>query len=64
MLQVVRMTDGTRLTVPGIIPKLSLTPGAQWRNAPTLGQDTASVMREVGLTDAQIEALQLRGVIA
>jgi formyl-CoA transferase len=50
--------------VPGIVPKLSLTPGGQWRNAPALGQDTASVMREVGLTDAQIDALRQRGVIA
>jgi len=63
MLQTVEMADGTRLTVPGIIPKLSLTPGGQRRNAPALGQDTASVMREVGLTEEQISALRARGVV-
>jgi formyl-CoA transferase len=64
MLQQVRMNDGTELAVPGIVPKLSLTPGGQWRNAPTLGQDTDTVMREIGLSEAQINALRQRGVIA
>jgi formyl-CoA transferase len=63
MLQQVAMDDGTRLMVPGIVPKLSLTPGGQRRNAPVLGQDTDSVLREVGLTDAQIDALRARGVL-
>jgi formyl-CoA transferase len=40
--------------VPGIVPKLSLTPGSHRRNAPTLGQDTDAVLREVGLTDEQV----------
>ena len=37
-LQQVELPDGDTLTVPGIIPKLSRTPGAQHRNAPLLGQ--------------------------
>jgi len=64
MLQTMVMDDGTPLTVPGIIPKLSLTPGSQHRNAPTLGQDTDAVMREIGLTSEQMQALRERGVIA
>ncbi|HAL38658.1 MAG TPA: formyl-CoA transferase [Polaromonas sp.] len=64
MLQEVRMEDGTRLAVPGFVPKLSATPGSHRRNAPTLGQDTDAVLREVGLTDAQISALRQRGVVA
>ena len=63
MLQEVTMTDGTRLTVPGIVPKLSATPGGHRRNAPTLGQDSTAVLREVGLTDAQIAALRERGIV-
>jgi formyl-CoA transferase len=63
MLQQVAMDDGTQLSVPGIVPKLSLTPGGQRRNAPALGQDTQAVLREVGLTDEQISALRARGVI-
>jgi formyl-CoA transferase len=44
------MDDGSALAVPGIVPKLSLTPGSHRRNAPTLGQDTDAVLREMGLT--------------
>ncbi|MGE0331543.1 MAG: CaiB/BaiF CoA transferase family protein [Ramlibacter sp.] len=64
MLQTVRMDDGTQLAVPGIVPKLSLTPGAHRRNAPALGQDTEAVLREVGLSEAQIAALRERGIVA
>ena len=63
MLQQVQMDDGTRLTVPGIVPKLSATPGSHRRNAPTLGQDTGEVLRELGLTDMQITALRERGIV-
>jgi formyl-CoA transferase len=49
--------------VPGIVPKLSRTPGGQQRNAPALGQDTDAVLREVGLSEEQIAALKSRGVV-
>ncbi len=32
-------------------------------NAPVVGQDTDAVLREVGLTEAQIGALRQRGVV-
>ncbi|MDP2820441.1 MAG: CaiB/BaiF CoA-transferase family protein [Polaromonas sp.] len=63
MLQTVQMDDGSELAVPGFVPKLSATPGSQRRNAPALGQDTDAVLREVGLTEAQIGALRQRGVV-
>ena len=63
MLQQVQMDDGSRLTVPGIVPKLSVTPGSHRRNAPTLGQDTGEVLREIGLSNAQIAALRERGIV-
>jgi len=44
MLQEVTMGDGSRLLVPGIVPKLSRTPGGHRRNAPSLGQDTDAVL--------------------
>jgi formyl-CoA transferase len=44
MLQTVTLADGTALAVPGIVPKLSRTPGGHRRNAPTLGQDTEDVL--------------------
>ncbi|WP_427913635.1 CaiB/BaiF CoA transferase family protein [Ramlibacter sp. MMS24-I3-19] len=64
MLEEVRMDDGSKLLVPGIVPKLSLTPGGHRRNAPALGQDTDAVLREVGLTEVQIQALKDRGVVS
>lgn len=64
MLQEVAMADGTRIAVPGIVPKLSRTPGGQRRNAPALGQDTDEVLREAGLTAEQIATLRAKGVVA
>ena len=62
MLQTIQMDDGTTLAVPGIVPKLSVTPGHHHRNAPALGQDTQAVLQELGLTPAQIQALLDRGI--
>jgi formyl-CoA transferase len=64
MIQQVQMDDGTSLAVPGIIPKLSRTPGSHRRNAPTIGQDTDAVLNEIGLTAAQIQALKDKGIVA
>jgi formyl-CoA transferase len=64
MIDEVQMDDGTRLAVPGIVPKLSRTPGGHRRNAPALGQDTDAVLREIGLSPAQIAALRDRGIVS
>jgi formyl-CoA transferase len=64
MLQSVKLEDGSALTVPGIVPKLSHTPGALRRNAPALGQDTDAVLQEMGLSAQQIEALKAKGIVA
>ena len=45
MLDTVTLSDGTALAVPGIVPKLSRTPGQHRRAAPDLGQDTDEVLR-------------------
>lgn len=63
MLQEMRLEDGSPLLVPGIVPKLSATPGGQHRNAPSLGQDTDDVLKELGLTPEQIAALKARGIV-
>jgi formyl-CoA transferase len=64
MLEEIRTDDGDTLTVPGIVPKLSATPGSHRRNAPALGQDTDDVLRELGLTPEQIDGLRHRGIVA
>ncbi len=64
MLDSLQMADGTMLAVPGIVPKLSATPGTHRRNAPTLGQDTDAVLRELGLTPGQIQGLKDKGIVS
>lgn len=64
MLDEVRMDDGSILAVPGIVPKLSRTPGGHRRNAPQVGQDTDAVLREMGLSAGQIQALKDKGIVA
>ncbi len=44
MIQQISTADGLQLEVPGIVPKLSLTPGAITRLAPSLGQDNEAVL--------------------
>lgn len=63
MLQEIRMADGSSVTVPGFVPKLSLTPGSHRRNAPGLGEDSDAILREIGLTAEQILALKERGIV-
>jgi formyl-CoA transferase len=64
MLQQVDMEDGSSLAVPGVVPKLSATPGSHRRNAPRLGQDTDEVLRELGLTAEQVAGLKARGIVS
>ena len=64
MLAEVQMKDGTRLKVPGMVPKLSRTPGTHRRNAPHLGQDTDAVLTELGISSEQIQAMRQRGIVA
>jgi len=63
MLLPTRLDDGSEVLLPGFVPKLSATPAGHRRNAPALGADTDAVLREVGLSEAQIVALRERGVV-
>ncbi|MFX1766626.1 CaiB/BaiF CoA-transferase family protein [Paraburkholderia sp. A1RI-2L] len=56
--------DGYEVDVPGIVPKLMGTPGSVRSSAPRLGDDTESILREIGLAESQIAALREKGVIA
>ncbi len=64
MLDKVQLDDGSELAIPGIVPKLSRTPGTHRRNAPlAVGQDSDAVLAEIGLTGEQIKALRERGLV-
>ncbi len=62
MIDSVTSAEGLRVEVPGIVPKLSATPGAIRRRAPTLGEDTEAVLREIGVSPEQLAALRERGL--
>ncbi|MEN9899071.1 MAG: hypothetical protein RLZZ152_115 [Pseudomonadota bacterium] len=63
MLAEVSMSDGSLLKVPGMVPKLSRTPGQHRRNAPSLGQDTDAVLLDLGITADQIIEMRKRGIV-
>jgi formyl-CoA transferase len=56
------MQDGSSLQVPGILPKLSRTPGSIKTLAPSIGQNTDEILQEIGLNHTQIASLKQRGV--
>jgi len=55
--------DGEPLKQPGVVPKLSATPGAIRRAAPGLGQHSDEVLREAGYAQAEIDALREKGIV-
>ena len=64
MIEAMPQADGSVLEVPGVVPKLSRTPGRIERAAPAVGQDTRAVLEGLGLTATQIEGLYAAGVVA
>jgi formyl-CoA transferase len=64
MLLMQQTRAGENIMVPGIVPKLSETPGSIRSSAPDLGEDTDSVLTELGLSTEQIRNLRDRKVIA
>ncbi|MBI2294306.1 MAG: CoA transferase [Betaproteobacteria bacterium] len=63
MLRTVQLNDGSKLKVPGVVPKLSATPGNFEGGGPDLGQHTESVLAAMGVDDARMEQLRQKGVI-
>lgn len=57
------LPDGSVVQVPGIVPKLSQTPGQITRPAPELGQHTAEVLEGLGIGTAQQADWKERGII-
>ena len=63
MIVSVTTADGLTVETPGVVPKLSATPGRIMRCAPTLGEDTEAVLNEIGVTPEQLAQLRARGVL-
>jgi formyl-CoA transferase len=64
MIREIALADGSMLKVPGIVPKLSATPGGFTRGGPALGEHTDAVLRTLGYADERIAALRTAGVVA
>lgn len=58
-----RLGDGTPIQVPGIVPKLSDTPGEIASPAPTLGQHTDEVLESLGIGAEQRAEWRRTGLI-
>ena len=63
MIAKATMPDGRKLSIPGVVPKLSATPGATDWLGPPLGADNDRVFGELGYTPEQIELFRKNSVI-
>jgi len=63
MIREVMLPDGKRLKVPGIVPKLTGTPGEIGAPGPALGEHTDAVLRELGYSDGEIATLRAQGIV-
>jgi len=63
MILEARLPDGQVIEVPGIVPKLSLTPGRVRSVAPALGADTEAVLKRAGVSEAALAELRAKGVL-
>ena len=63
MIREVRLAGGESLKVPGVVPKLSATPGGFEGGGPALGQHTDEVLHELGYDDAAIARLRAARVV-
>jgi formyl-CoA transferase len=63
MIRRIVTRDGLALRVPGVVPKLSQTPGTLRTPAPTLGQHTDEVLADLGYSADAIAALRTQGIV-
>jgi formyl-CoA transferase len=63
MIERVALDDGTQLDFPGIVPKLSATPGATRALGPALGQHTDEILATLGYNAFTVASLRQRNII-
>ena len=63
MIRRMTLPDGTPLKLPGIVPKLSATPGEMEWIGPALGEHTDEVLRGIGYSGEDIARLRAAGAI-
>jgi formyl-CoA transferase len=63
MIEPVTLPDGTKVDIPGIVPRLTDTPGATRWLGPRLGEHVEPVLAEIGIVGDQLEELRRQGVV-
>lgn len=63
MLQSAQLPDGKQFRMPGIVPKLTATPGGVDSIGPALGEHTDVILRKLGYSSAQILELREKGAV-
>ncbi len=63
MLEEASLPDGQPLRIPGVVPKLSATPGATEWLGPKLGEHTDEILAGLGYSAEKIAALRADGAI-
>ncbi len=63
MIREIRTSEGATLKVPGVVPRLSATPGGFDGGGPRLGEHTDEVLRELGYDSATIDDLRTRRIV-
>lgn len=62
MIQRFTLPDGQPVDLPGIVPKLSATPGRTRWLGPQLGEHTREVLESIGVTPEQLQQLRDAGL--
>jgi formyl-CoA transferase len=63
MLEQWKLPDGKPMKIPGIVPRLSETPGATRWLGPTLGEHNAEILSALGYDEARQQDLKARGIV-
>ena len=63
ILESAQLPDGKAFRIPGVVPRLSATPGATRWIGPRLGEHTEAVLAGLGYTPPTIAQLRVEGVI-
>ena len=63
MIERMQLPDGRQVAMPGVVPRLSATPGGTRWPGPALGEHTDEILRELGRDDSEIASLRADGAV-